>query len=58
MYFFLCLKAINIKKNDEVIVPNVTFIATVTPILMAGAKPVLCDIDMKNFNLNINELKN
>ena len=42
---FLLLKAANIKKGDEVIVPNLTFIATITPIIWAGATPVLCDVD-------------
>ncbi len=54
---FMCLKAINIKKNDEVIVPNLTFIATATPIIWLGAKVVLCDVDEKNFNLDLNHLK-
>lgn len=33
-----------IKEGDEVIVPALTFIATITPILFTGAKPVFADI--------------
>ncbi len=33
-----------IKPGDEVIVPSFTFIATVTPLLWIGAKPVFADI--------------
>jgi perosamine synthetase len=54
---FMCLKAINIKPNDEIIVPNLTFIATATPIIWLGAKVVLCDVDKDNFNLDLDQLK-
>ena len=54
---FLLLKAANIKKGDEVIVPNLTFIASVTPIIWAGATPVLCDVDFTNACIDLNKLK-
>lgn len=53
---FLLLKSANIKKGDEVIVPNLTFIATVTPVIWAGATPVLCDVDKDNFCLDLDKL--
>ena len=40
---FCALKALGIGENDEVIVPNVTFIASANSVLMAGAKPIFCD---------------
>ncbi len=42
----LALLAGGIKKGDEVITPSFTFIATNHPILLVGAKPVFCDIDL------------
>ncbi len=54
---FICLKAINIKPGDEIIVPNLTFIATATPIIWCGAKIVLCDVDYENFSIDLNKLK-
>ena len=51
---FLALKANDIKKGDEVLVPNITFPATANAVLMAGGKPVLVDVDP--MNLLINEL--
>ena len=39
-------------KGDEIIVPNLTFIAAV-PIIWAGATPVLCEVDEKNYNLDL-----
>ena len=41
---FLALKALGVGEGDEVIVPSHTFIASATPILMVGAKPVFVDI--------------
>src|SRR3989344_1270245 len=42
---FLALKALGIKKGDEVIVPDYTMIATPNAVIMAGAKPVFVDVD-------------
>ena len=41
----LALKAINIEKNDEVIVPTVTFIASVNAISYCNASPIFIDVD-------------
>lgn len=53
----LVLKYLRLKKYDEVIVPNVSFASPINAILHVGAKPVLCDIDEKNFTLCIKSLK-
>jgi perosamine synthetase len=42
---FLSLKALGIQHGDEVIVPDITFIATANAVQMCGATPVLVDID-------------
>jgi perosamine synthetase len=39
----LALKALGIKKGDEVIVPTMTFIATANAVAYCGAKPVFVD---------------
>lgn len=54
---FMCLKLIDIKPGDEVIVPNLTFIATATPVIWLGAKIILCEVDKTNLNLDLNHLK-
>ena len=48
----IALKALDLKKSDEVIVPSLTFIATVEAVLAAGATPVLVDIDEKSWNIS------
>ncbi len=49
---YLSLKALGIKKNDEVIIPDFTFAATANSVLQAGATPVLADIDEETLNIS------
>ncbi len=49
---FAILKALGIGPGDEVIVPDLTFIATANSVIMAGAKPILCDIKRENFGID------
>lgn len=49
----LALRVLGIGPGDEVIVPANTFIATVTAVVMAGAKPVLVDPDPDTMNLSV-----
>lgn len=52
-----CLSALNLKKKSEVIVPSITDVGCVTPIILMGLKPVPCDIDYVGFNINIKQIK-
>lgn len=49
---YLSLKALGIGAGDEVIVPDVTFVATANAVTMAGATPVLADVDAKTLTLD------
>jgi dTDP-4-amino-4,6-dideoxygalactose transaminase len=42
---YFSLRALGVKPNDEVILPSVSFIATLSPVLRAGAVPIFSDID-------------
>jgi perosamine synthetase len=53
----LSLKSIGISKNDEVIVPTLTFAATSDVVKYCGAKPVLCDVDLNTFNISPKEIE-
>lgn len=49
---FLALKALGVGRDDEVIVPDMTFIATANAVEMCGAKPVLTDIDPNTLTID------
>jgi perosamine synthetase len=49
---FLALAGIGVGAGDEVIVPDVTFIATANAVTLAGAKPILVDIEPKRLGLD------
>ena len=53
----LALKSLGIKKNDEVIVPNLTFAATINAVINVGAKPKILDVNDFDFNYNLIKLK-
>lgn len=42
---FMALKACGIRPADHVIVPDFTFFATASAVVLAGAKPVFADVD-------------
>jgi len=50
---YLSLKALGIGPGDEVIVPDMTFIATANAVEMTGAKAVLADIDKQTLTLDL-----
>jgi perosamine synthetase len=49
---YLPLKALGIGHGDEVIVPDVTFIATANAVTMTGAQAVLTDVDPETLALS------
>ena len=53
----LSLMAYDIKEKDEVIIPDMSFIATANAVSQVGAKAVFCDID-DDFNINSSKIKN
>tara|TARA_B100001964_G_C14159728_1_gene566066 strand:- start:9 stop:1112 length:1104 start_codon:yes stop_codon:yes gene_type:complete len=52
----LALKIIGVKKNDEVVLPAQTFLASAMAIKMVGAKPVFADIDFDTGNISIDSI--
>ena len=54
---FLGLKALEIGRGDEVILPSNTFIATYEAILSAGAKPVLVEPDRRTYTLDLHAVE-
>ena len=48
----LSLAALDIGTGDEVIVPNLSFVASISVIRAVGARPVIVDIDPNNLGIN------
>jgi dTDP-4-amino-4,6-dideoxygalactose transaminase len=53
----MSLKALKIKPGDEVVVPDITFVATANAVLLAGATPVLADVNIDDFNISVSSIK-
>jgi dTDP-4-amino-4,6-dideoxygalactose transaminase len=47
----LALRALNLPRGGEVLVPAVTYVASGQAIVNAGLRPVLCDVDEKTWHL-------
>ena len=52
----LSLKALGIGKGSEVIIPDITFVATASSVLLTGATPVLVDVD-EDLNISTSSIK-
>ena len=50
---YLALVALEIGHGDEVIVPDMTFIATANAVSMTGATPILVDVDPNTLNISV-----
>jgi len=53
----ISLAALNIKPDDEIIVPAFTWIATANVVEHVNAKVVFCDIDLKTFNIDVKKIR-
>lgn len=53
----LALVALGIGKGDEVIIPNLTFIATANAVAYTGAKPILVDAELRTWNIDVNKIE-
>lgn len=49
--------ALGIGEGDEVIVPTLTYIASVNAVAYAGAKPVFCDSSRSDWNIDAEKIK-
>lgn len=54
---YLILRALEIGKGDEVIVPSNTFIATALAVSYVGAIPIFVEPDINTYNINCDEIE-
>ena len=53
----LALNAVGLSRGDEVIIPTNTFISIAEAVIYSAAKPILCDIEENNHNIDINQIE-
>lgn len=53
----LALKSLNIWENDDVIVPDFTFIATANAVRFQNANVVFADVDKNSYNITLENIK-
>ena len=57
---FLLLSAIkrryNLKKGDKVLVPSMTWVTNVAPIIQLGLKPIFCDVERDTFSFDLEHM--
>lgn len=52
----LALLALGVAEGDEVVVPDLTFAATINAVLYCGATPVIADIDATTWTLTVEQV--
>ena len=52
----ISLKALNLKKKSEVIIPAFSIISTALCVIKLDLKPVLVDIDLNNWNMSVEQV--
>lgn len=55
---FSSLLSLNVDNNSEVIIPAFTCPAVLNAVLSTQAKPVIVDVNLDDFNISYNEIKN
>jgi len=53
----MSLRLLNLKEEDEVILPSFTIISCLAAVLRAGAKPVFCDVSLDSWNMTLDNVK-
>ena len=54
---FIMSRIIELRPDDEVIVPSFTWISTVNSIEFLGARAIFCDIDLTTFNIDVTQIE-
>lgn len=53
----IAVSALNLQKDDEVIMPSFTIISCAQALVKQGVKPVLVDSDLKTFNMKVEDIE-
>ena len=54
---FVALKVLGVGTGDEVLVPDFTFVASATSVVLTGAKPVFIEVNADDFNVAVDRIE-
>lgn len=54
---FMAVKLLDLPKGTEIILPSFTWVSCAQAILLAGMKPVFCDIDINTMNVTAKDIE-
>ena len=54
---FMALHLLDLPKESEVILPSFTWVSCAQAVLMAGCRPVFCDVDLLTHNVTVDTIK-
>lgn len=54
---FMGVELLNLPPDSEVILPTFTWVSCAQAILMAGLKPIFCDIDFQTMNVRVEDIE-
>ena len=57
MHFFMAVKLLNLPSGSEVILPSFTWVSCAQSIVMAGLKPIFCDVDLNTMNVRVSDIE-
>jgi len=53
----LVLRNLNLKEDDEIIIPSLTIVSCLSAISRTKAQPVFCDVDFDTWNMTLEDVK-
>lgn len=53
----VAINSLNLPKGSEIILPSFTIISCLSAVLRAGLKPIFCDVNIKTWNMTIQDIK-
>lgn len=53
---FMAVTLLNLPKNSEIILPSFTWVSCAQAILLAGHKPIFCDVDIETMNVRAEDI--
>ncbi len=53
----LSLLCLNLKKNDQIIIPSFSWLSVLEVVLMLGLKPIYAETDLETFNQDLKSVK-